>query len=38
MIVNMCAFRYEVDGLGHSNIMDDANVPNLISIPYLVSA
>lgn len=25
---------YEVDGLGHSLIMDDANLPNLVSLPY----
>lgn len=25
---------YEVDGLGHSVIMDDANLPNLVSLPY----
>lgn len=28
---------YEVDGFGNYTIMDDANVPNLISYPYLVS-
>jgi len=28
-------YAYEVDGLGNHNLMDDANVPNLMSIPYL---
>ncbi|WP_308444518.1 glycoside hydrolase family 125 protein [Lactobacillus crispatus] len=28
-------FAFEVDGLGHKLFMDDANVPDLISLPYL---
>lgn len=28
-------YVYETDGLGHEAFMDDANVPNLTSLPYL---
>lgn len=28
-------FAYEVNGFGSHNLMDDANVPNLLSLPYL---
>jgi len=28
-------YAYETDGLGHDNIMDDANIPNLTTLPYI---
>jgi meiotically up-regulated gene 157 (Mug157) protein len=28
-------FAYETDGRGHYNMMDDANIPSLLAIPYL---
>jgi len=28
-------YAYETDGLGHTLLMDDANVPSLLSLPYL---
>jgi meiotically up-regulated gene 157 (Mug157) protein len=28
-------YAYEVDGNGHANLMDDANIPNLTTLPYI---
>ena len=28
-------FAYETNGFGGQNVMDDANVPSLVSLPYL---
>ena len=31
-------YAYEIDGFGNANLMDDANAPGLLSIPYLTGA
>lgn len=31
-------YAYETDGLGHFNLMDDANVPSLLGLPIWASA
>jgi uncharacterized protein len=32
---NVWMYAYETDGLGHYNLMDDSNIPNLTTLPYI---